>query len=130
MFKYSKKDIEKWVLELRSGKYEQGREALNEDNSYCCLGVACKVFIEMDKLEINNRGNIRYSMPVEQSHSPTWLKLINEDFQSKTGLTLVGLNDGIRLDKALDNGLEHETRFTFNEIADLLEAVYVLEVLK
>jgi hypothetical protein len=35
-------DIKKqWVDALRSGGYEQGTCALNEDNSYCCLGVLC-----------------------------------------------------------------------------------------
>ena len=35
----------KWVKALRSGKYKQGRCRLYnpETDSYCCLGVACRV---------------------------------------------------------------------------------------
>lgn len=37
---------EKWVAALRSGKYNQGKHELysgEDENSYCCLGVACRV---------------------------------------------------------------------------------------
>lgn len=35
----------KWLKALRSGKYKQGANLLydKQDNTYCCLGVACKV---------------------------------------------------------------------------------------
>lgn len=35
----------RWVAALRSGKYKQGMGKLyiHAENSYCCLGVACKV---------------------------------------------------------------------------------------
>lgn len=36
---------EKWVAALRSGKYKQGKDFLynKDEDTYCCLGVACKV---------------------------------------------------------------------------------------
>ena len=34
---------EKWVKALRSGEYKQTFGRLRQDNSYCCLGVLCKV---------------------------------------------------------------------------------------
>jgi hypothetical protein len=33
----------KWVEALRSGEYQQGEGHLFKDDSYCCLGVLCKV---------------------------------------------------------------------------------------
>ena len=33
-----------WVAALRSGEFEQVRGALDVDDGYCCLGVACKLF--------------------------------------------------------------------------------------
>ena len=33
----------KWVAALRSGKYEQGKEALRNGDKYCCLGVLCEI---------------------------------------------------------------------------------------
>jgi uncharacterized glyoxalase superfamily protein PhnB len=34
---------EKWVAALRSGKFKQGKEYLEIEGEYCCLGVACKI---------------------------------------------------------------------------------------
>ena len=41
-----------WVEALRSGKYKQGRLALYDkhNESYCCLGVLCKVAGKMESL--------------------------------------------------------------------------------
>ena len=33
----------KWVEALRSGKYKQGRDQLQNGDTYCCLGVLCVV---------------------------------------------------------------------------------------
>lgn len=36
----------RWLEALRSGQYVQGREMLHSaDEKYCCLGVACELFI-------------------------------------------------------------------------------------
>ena len=41
-------NAKKWVAALRSGEYRQGRGWLHlhtpEDDSYCCLGVACDLY--------------------------------------------------------------------------------------
>ena len=34
-----------WIAALRSGAYEQGTEWLEKDGKFCCLGVACNLFI-------------------------------------------------------------------------------------
>jgi hypothetical protein len=54
-------------------------------------------------------------MPSEQPLAPPWLKLINEDFFDKTGKSLDALND--------------DQRYTFPEIATLLELVYIHKIL-
>lgn len=41
-FKLPKDVKKKWVAALRSGKYEQGRQFLESNGEYCCLGVAVK----------------------------------------------------------------------------------------
>lgn len=47
MTKKQKENVAAWVVALRSGKYKQGRDALNKnDRKFCCLGVACEVLIE------------------------------------------------------------------------------------
>lgn len=39
---------EKWIEALTSGKYVQGKGRLKvpEDNTYCCLGVLCDLYIQ------------------------------------------------------------------------------------
>jgi hypothetical protein len=34
----------RWVEALRSGKYQQGRAALNANGKFCCLGVLCDLY--------------------------------------------------------------------------------------
>lgn len=34
----------RWIEALRSNQYQQGREYLHNQDSFCCLGVACAIF--------------------------------------------------------------------------------------
>lgn len=109
-------DIRKWVKALRSGKYKQGTGALeNTPGRYCCLGVACKVFIPDKDKQKDEFGCLVGATMEDQPFAPLWLQDINNDFLLKTGHQLVEVND--------DMG------FSFNEIADCLEAVYIHKAL-
>jgi len=50
-------DVKKWVEALRSGEYEQGKgilcmdDEISGDWKYCCLGVACDIFVEGDWIQ-------------------------------------------------------------------------------
>lgn len=110
----TKKDAQKWVNALRSGKYNQGKGRLEEINgNVCCLGVACKVFIYVRKQE-KTRGRLNGSNPTYQGNAPIWLKGINNDLRERTGKSFVILND--------------RESFTFNEIADIIELEYIHEI--
>ena len=38
---------QKWIEDLLSGKYIQGKKVLRSvDNEYCCLGVLCEQYVE------------------------------------------------------------------------------------
>lgn len=37
---------EKWVEALRSGKYVQGVGVLRKQDTYCCLGVLCDLYLK------------------------------------------------------------------------------------
>ena len=39
-------NAKEWVKALRSGDYKQGHGRLHVDDTYCCLGVACDLFIK------------------------------------------------------------------------------------
>lgn len=105
-----------WIAALRSGEYKQGTGRLQSETGYCCLGVACKVLIPDDKLKLKDNGFLNGGYPLSQPNTPRWLKHINDDFYRKTDGYLDDLND--------------KGRLTFNDIADLLEAVYVHEVME
>lgn len=114
--KPNENNIKKWCAALRSGKYKQTTGSLQNLQGYCCLGVACKIFISETDLTTGPSSTIRGSMPDEQRHAPKWLKDINESFFNKTAGYLSSFNDAEWL--------------TFDEIADLLEAVYIHKVLE
>lgn len=116
MNKPTKKEITNWCNALRSGKYKQTKDILQDENGYCCLGVLCKTQIPKYKLTLKSK-NLMYGLaPSSQENARIWMKKINKDFKYLTNHSLSALND------YLD--------FTFDEIADVLEAVYVHEVLK
>lgn len=113
--KPSKSNIEKWCAALRSGEYKQGRGYLQPTiNTFCCLGVACKVF-SPEHPNANGRFPAACA-PSTVTKDPQWLVDVNRDFNKRSGESLIGLNDSLHL--------------TFDEIADCLEAVYIHEVLK
>lgn len=126
--KVKKSDFNKWLRALRSGEYKQAQHFLQTDEGYCCLGVACKLFIPSKFQKLNSYGQLQGALPRAQPNAPDWLRRINDDFQAKTGVNLDLLNDKGLLPVRIHNyrGLP---KFTFEEIADLLEAVYVYKVL-
>jgi len=138
-----KKIIRKWVKELRSGKYAQTKDLLQDDKGFCCLGVACKTFISKKHLFIDQQfGYIHGELPNDQPNAPDWLQDIDGDFRDIIGVDLSDLNDGVRLENLVnlcrDNdalynnnvvGKGSAMSFSFDEIADLIEAVFIHEVL-
>ena len=109
-------EFKQWITALRSGEYKQTKNTLQDENGYCCLGVACKVVIPEDNQLLKEDKYFSGSFPFHQSYAPRWLKQINDDFYKKTEKALTVLNDNKHL--------------TFDEIADCLEAVYLLNVME
>lgn len=109
-------EFKTWIEALRSGKYKQTQGRLERDNKFCCLGVACEVLIPEEKKLRNIYNELHGQLTLHQINAQNWLQRIDEDFYNKTRNKLTNLNDW--------------QDFTFNEIADLLEAVYLLKVLE
>lgn len=115
----TKKDIrqfKKWMKALRSGKYHQTEGTLQNVNGFCCLGVACKVLIPEDKQLKDEHGLLCGMLSYEQKYSPEWLVNLVVNFKNQTDERVTELND--------------DGDFNFDEIADVLEAVYIHKVLE
>lgn len=87
----------KWVAALRSGEYKQGFCFLHNraNNSYCCLGVACKL------AGVESSRN-QYITGVSLDKIPYWL-------QGNVGIPYILAN------------LNDEQQKTFPEISDYIE---------
>ena len=95
-----------WIEALRSGRYEQGTIYLEQDNKFCCLGVACDLFAK--ETRTIDEGLVKYAREAETAPAKVVkiLRLRNqfghiENFDKD----LTDMNDGGK---------------TFNEIADFI----------
>ena len=118
-----KDEFMKWIEALYSNKYKQSIGVLQKGDAFCCLGVACKVIVPEEKLRLNSEGFLIGLLPsaciMELFH---WLKEIESNFSTliyraggKTSAAVSTMNDVYKM--------------TFEEIADVLYAVYILNVL-
>ncbi len=92
----------KWVEALRSGGYQQCREAMARGVGYCCLGVAATVVLGVEPKAVSD--------PVDDE--------INDDLYAKVDKSL-GLTAEKRCCLAC---LNDDARLTFPEIADHVES--------
>jgi len=123
--KPTKNQIQKWVLALRSGEYSQTTGKLQDEQGYCCLGVACDVFIPDGMKTLDTTTGLMFGgLPDSQANSPEWLSQI----EGILGIYIPALNDYGKITIDTEHHEQHEP-FTFDEIADLLEYEYIYEVL-
>lgn len=117
-----------WVAALRSGEYEQGREALLCGGAYCCLGVLCDLHLKatgqgrwaVPPDEMPNAASYVVGDSCETDHPPMpvlrWSGLSTDlavlldgfDGEGPAEVELIALNDA--------------RRWTFSQIADAIEA--------
>jgi hypothetical protein len=107
-----KKEITIWIGALRSGLFKQTIGVLQNDIGYCCLGVACELFVDDKRKIFDNEyskelfGGLPSGQRVNSNH---WLnRITSEKFEFDGKLyRLVMLNDIKKL--------------TFKQIADIIE---------
>lgn len=131
--------LKRWIKALRSGDFKQARGQLahtrSGTTSYCCLGVLCELAADDQVVErTTDEDGIRYdrfSWSVPPPAVEDWLgtshytvklgkdlDMLSEDDGSYTAgeeISLIRLNDGYR--------------FSFDQIADALEATYLADEL-
>jgi hypothetical protein len=116
-----KRDIAtKWTAALRSGEYQQGKEVLRANDSFCCLGVLCELhrqenggeWVPTQTGSSRVAGSQDYSAPNgDWDHS-----LLPEAVADWAGLRSVGPEVGDReLAERNDSG------WTFSQLAGLIE---------
>lgn len=107
-------NAKKWVAALRSGEYEQATGQLRRGGRFCCLGVACEVFIleggDLERIG-NCYGNVSTILPLVVQQ---WLGIHEANGQWNLGTP--DLRETRALSAANDNGA------TFDEIATLIES--------
>lgn len=105
----------KWVKTLRSGEYLQGKERLvqEEDNNltYCCLGVACKLYEKETKEQLPLDSCGQYWVAEE---TLTDMPKVQEFFGLKS---VNGYIPSMRTSLTQLNDIGK----TFDEIADIIE---------
>lgn len=110
-------NAQKWVEALRSGKYEQGKNALCRDDKYCCLGVACEVALQNGVVITKSTRNIT-------AHNQTFVETL---FNSSWAYLPPEVQNwlGLKNDRASFNltGLAtmNDAGYSFEEIADKIE---------
>jgi hypothetical protein len=124
--------VNEWLEALRSGKYQQGREYLhkvdsNNNNYYCCLGVACVISdrVIAQTSEPSFRGNMIVAYDHQTDTLPSKVKLelglstnLGEFIQNEDTIAITKLGvRGVETSLAAlnDNGA------TFEQIAQIIE---------
>lgn len=99
----------KWIKALRSGEYKQGENQLHNqfDNTYCCLGVACRIMHPRKEL---NSGVISSALSnLKGVKVPEILKgEFDSTYDDYNPLVekLVNMNDGGKSFKVIANWIE------------------------
>lgn len=77
----------KWIDALRSGEFQQGRYALynNQSDTYCCLGVLCKV---LNIPDINVNSEQGYSVLADTHKVNTFAYMTMNDQEQKSFLEI------------------------------------------
>jgi hypothetical protein len=111
---------EQWVAALRSGKYKQGRNYLNSNGSYCCLGVLCDISKQGDWTLDPGASDIDFSAYSYAGESTMLLPAIVRDWAGMVdpnGAGSVKYADGITYLPTLNDMLE----YSFERIANIIE---------
>lgn len=125
----NKLKAQEWANALRSGKYEQCTGSLRDNGKFCCLGVIDEINPSMD-LSGDSTGFLDNHKRVGLTTNGGTLKGVEDQVHA----SLQGLNDigyiGYNEDYKSGKLIGKTSPLTFDEIADIIEAEYVLEILK
>ena len=93
-----------WIVALRSGRYPQGKDGLNIEGMFCCLGVACDLEGRFPWVKGEIHGRYRYYGKNSTSLDHTTMTALG--ISNETEIEVMAMND---------------SGSTFAQIADYLE---------
>lgn len=99
-----------WVEALRSGKYEQGKDWLQHQGKFCCLGVLCDLHAKATNNDWSQHVNVGYYLDQTEflpEEVVDWAGLLSSD-------PCVGEKKVSWYNDAKD--------FNFDQIANLIES--------
>ena len=121
---------ELWVEALRSGKYSQTKAYLQDKESYCCLGVLCKIYpnktmLKIDSYELEGRNlGDQCNVQIWASFQSTGGDLLLNNYMSDQKGRLAG---SLHLTVLNDTGYPNAENelimdpLNFDEIADVIQ---------
>jgi hypothetical protein len=123
--------IAQWRIELRSGKHDQGYGQLRYGNQYCCLGVFMEKVACLKPTPTQGSGYFYDEGATSGLSKPTAEKFgFSETLPKIFGLSFHLMNDhGAYMDtegQIQFPTFSHTSRFTFDEIADLLDIAILM----
>jgi hypothetical protein len=110
----NKKIKEKWLIALKSGKYEKGKKYLLDDSKYCCLGVLCDIYATEHKLNIDNISTLSHNNENEVlcDNVKNWAGLLSRSpgflNEYKINETLAEINDNSETFKEVIETIEKQ----------------------
>ena len=112
-----KEKKKRWVEALRSGGYRQGKSRLCKDDSYCCLGVACDLFVDDYWVESGLKAGEYYIGERTVTKYPFWRECMSSQMPRAKDLKAIGLTK----EQAEDLASRNDAGDSFKEIADHIE---------
>ena len=117
-------NAKKWVAALRSGEYNQTTRCLQDDEGFCCLGVATDLFIRETGKGHWNKG---YTYDTPGYTAAKYISSSGKEYEVDLapevadwlGLSQTNGHFGERGDLSLSS--QNDNDETFHEIADLIE---------
>lgn len=120
----------KWIDALRSGEYQQGDEALQNDDGFCCLGVLCDLYSKekgldwkvIDPEDAPSPTHNRFYFDGESEFLPLsvqeWAELQSNNPE------VVECDEEFIADPEVTVYISHlnDTGYSFNKLADIIEA--------
>ena len=120
---YIPPNAKKWLRALRSGKYKQTVGNLHSkygEDGYCCLGVACELAVKAGvNIKVTEHGGIVFYNRKSDFLPPIVRKWLGFGPRNEAGM--FKRKDSYTYDSYETLASLNDSRFTFSEIADIVE---------